>query len=226
MEAMSPQPQHDIADLVRPALSPISPDDHAGQVWILAILAIIYTGTSLVVRGSIKWNLFWFDDYLLATATVSLASPLLLPRCSRETLAVPRCLTSQAIHFAQAGAVFYGLNHGLAKFNSITTASQWATSGRAFLTSEVLAVVALCLAKCSVWALLLRIFIADGAFNDWRVKTCLGFVVLGAAWGIVAIVSIVVSCDAGAMLSPDSMGQCAGQVDVFPDPGTWEDSKS
>lgn len=59
---------------IRPAFSPIKPDDHAGQLWILTTLAIIYTGTSLIVRGSIKWNLFWLDDYLVAIATVSLAS--------------------------------------------------------------------------------------------------------------------------------------------------------
>lgn len=66
-------PQQDSTDLVRPALSPITPDDHAGQVWILTTLAVIYTGMSLIARSSIKWNLFWVDDYLLAIATVSLA---------------------------------------------------------------------------------------------------------------------------------------------------------
>lgn len=104
------------------------------------------------------------------------------------------------------------MRHGLAKFNSITTEHQWALSGKAFFTSEVLAVVALTLAKCSVWALLLRIFVADGAFNDWRVKTCLGFVFLGMSWGVVSIVGVVVDCDPEFMLSPDHTNQCAGQV--------------
>lgn len=171
--------------LTRPAFSPIKPDDHAGQLWILTTLAIIYTGTSLIVRGSIKWNLFWLDDYLVAIATV--------------------------IHFAQSGVVFYGLSHGLAKFNSITTEHQWALSGKAFFTSEVLAIVTIALAKCSVWALLLRIFVADGAFNDWRVKTCVGFVLLGVAWGVTSVVGIVASCDPEFILSPDHASRCAGQ---------------
>ncbi|KUI57214.1 hypothetical protein VP1G_04564 [Cytospora mali] len=170
----------------RPAFSPITPEDHAGQVWILTTLAIIYTGTSLIVRGSIKWNLFWLDDYLLGLATI--------------------------IHFAQSGAVYYGLTHGLGKFNTITTEKQWASSGKAFLTSEVLAVVALSLSKCSVWALLLRIFVADGAFNDWRVKMCVGFVFFGAVWGIISVVGVVSSCDPEAMLSLyDNTSECPGQ---------------
>ncbi|ROW11607.1 hypothetical protein VMCG_01330 [Cytospora schulzeri] len=178
-------PQEFPSPLIRPAFSPIRPDDHAGQVWILTTLAVIYTGTSLIVRGSIKWNLFWLDDYLVAIAT--------------------------AIHLAQAGAVYYGLSHGLGKFNSITTETQWALSGKAFFTSEILAVVALCLAKCSVWALLLRIFVADGAFNDWRVKTCFGFVFLGVSWGVIAIIGVALSCVPQFMLSPDHNDQCVGQ---------------
>lgn len=70
-EAMNPQ--ESFATLARPAFSPIKPDDHAGQVWILTTLAVIYTGATLIVRCSIKWNLFWLDDYLLAIATVSLS---------------------------------------------------------------------------------------------------------------------------------------------------------
>ncbi|KAK7737483.1 hypothetical protein SLS53_006556 [Cytospora paraplurivora] len=178
-------PQHYSTDLTRPALSPVTPVDHAGQVWILTILTTIYAGLSLLVRGYIKWNVFWLDDYLLATAT--------------------------AIQFAQAGVVFSGLSHGLAKFNSITTESQWELSGRAFFVSEILAAIALSLSKCSVWALLLRIFMAGGAFNDWRVKTCLGFVFLGAAWGVVAVVGITVRCDPESMLSPGRANHCPGQ---------------
>ncbi|ROW18191.1 hypothetical protein VPNG_00245 [Cytospora leucostoma] len=183
-------PQRYSTDITRPALSPVTPVDHAGQVWILTILTTIYAGLSLLVRGSIKWNVFWLDDYLLATAT--------------------------AIHFAQAGVVFSGLSHGLAKFNSITTESQWELSGRAFFVSEILAVIALSLSKCSVWALLLRIFMAGGAFNDWRVKTCLGFVFLGAAWGVVAVIGITTSCDPESMLSPGRANHCPGQ------PARWQ----
>lgn len=50
--------------------SPITTGDHAGLLWITAILCLIYSFIALMVRGHVKWNLYGVDDAFLATATV------------------------------------------------------------------------------------------------------------------------------------------------------------
>ena len=50
--------------------SPITTDDHAGMLWITAILSLIYSSIALVVRAHVKWNLYGVDDAFLAAATV------------------------------------------------------------------------------------------------------------------------------------------------------------
>jgi hypothetical protein len=51
--------------------SPIGDDDHAGYLWIVTTLGIIYSGLAAALRGHIKWGLLGSDDYCIALATVS-----------------------------------------------------------------------------------------------------------------------------------------------------------
>lgn len=51
--------------------SPISSHDHAGYVWIVTILGLIYSGLGGLARARIKWGVHGVDDYLLGLATVS-----------------------------------------------------------------------------------------------------------------------------------------------------------
>lgn len=51
--------------------SPISDNDHAGYVWIVTILGLIYSGLGGLARARIKWGVHGVDDYLLGLATVS-----------------------------------------------------------------------------------------------------------------------------------------------------------
>ena len=50
--------------------SPITTDDHAGLLWITAILCLIYSFIAFMVRGHVKWKLYGVDDAFLAAATV------------------------------------------------------------------------------------------------------------------------------------------------------------
>lgn len=63
MSAQSP-----IDDQTR--FSPIGENDHAGYLWIVTTLGIIYTGLAAALRGHIKWGLLGSDDYCLGFATV------------------------------------------------------------------------------------------------------------------------------------------------------------
>lgn len=51
--------------------SPISPDDHAGYLWIATLLAAIYSLLSILVRAYVKRDCLGADDWICAAATVS-----------------------------------------------------------------------------------------------------------------------------------------------------------
>lgn len=50
--------------------SPILENDHAGYLWIVTILGLVYSSMSTALRAYIKWGLYGPDDYCIAVATV------------------------------------------------------------------------------------------------------------------------------------------------------------
>ncbi|KAL2682336.1 hypothetical protein Neosp_006786 [[Neocosmospora] mangrovei] len=68
--------------------SPVTFNDHAGQLWIVTILSLIYSALVATARAYIKYQMFGFDDILIALATSTLASVVLsvlslsLAKCS------------------------------------------------------------------------------------------------------------------------------------------------
>jgi hypothetical protein len=50
--------------------SPVAFNDHAGQLWIVTILSLIYSVLVATARAYIKHQMFGFDDILFALATV------------------------------------------------------------------------------------------------------------------------------------------------------------
>lgn len=55
-----------------PGFSPIAPADQAGNIWILIILALIYTSMVAAARVYIKYRMYGLDDVLIAFSIVSL----------------------------------------------------------------------------------------------------------------------------------------------------------
>lgn len=52
-----------------PRFSPLSLSDHAGQLWIVTILALIYSSLVTTARAHVKYKMFGIDDLLIASAT-------------------------------------------------------------------------------------------------------------------------------------------------------------
>lgn len=50
--------------------SPITFNDHAGKLWIVTILALIYSSLAVMARAYIKYKMLGLDDLFLALATV------------------------------------------------------------------------------------------------------------------------------------------------------------
>ncbi|KAH6876836.1 hypothetical protein B0T10DRAFT_584820 [Thelonectria olida] len=184
-----------------PRFSPVAFNDHAGQLWIVTILSLIYSSLVAMARAYIKYQMFGFDDILIALAMV--------------------------LHLAQSIAVFVGLNNGLGKFNSITPTEQWATSSKSTLAAVILCLLALSLAKCSVLALILRII---GSRPGKSKPFCIGLIVVSAAWGVGSCVAFLVNCRADALLALTNVTQCPNQdtrwavitaIDIFTEFLTW-----
>ncbi|KAH7109397.1 hypothetical protein B0J13DRAFT_490117 [Dactylonectria estremocensis] len=184
-----------------PRFSPVAFNDHAGQLWIITILSLIYSALVAMARAYIKYQMFGFDDILIACATV--------------------------LQLAQSIAVFVGLTHGLGKFNSITPPEQWATSSKSTLASVILCLLALAFAKCSVLALILRII---GSKTGRSRPVCIGLIALSAAWGVGSCVAFLVNCRGDTLLTLDNAKQCPNQetrwavitaIDIFTEVLAW-----
>lgn len=63
------------------SFSPIEYNDHAGYLWIVTILGVIYSSFSGLARASIKRGIYGADDYLIGLATVSLIMSLINASC-------------------------------------------------------------------------------------------------------------------------------------------------
>ncbi|KAL2204593.1 hypothetical protein CC79DRAFT_1323388 [Sarocladium strictum] len=162
--------------------SPVSFNDHAGNVWIITILSLVYSSTVAAVRVYTKLRMYGVDDYLIAVATV--------------------------LHLAQAIALFVALNNGFGKFNSITSKDQWSTSSRSFLAVQAMCLLILALAKCSLLALVLRII---GTRTGKSRPICLTLMAVSGIWGIGSMVGILVNCHSKTLLTPDNVKECPSQ---------------
>ncbi|KAG7428387.1 hypothetical protein Forpi1262_v011175 [Fusarium oxysporum f. sp. raphani] len=163
--------------------SPVTYNDHAGQLWIVTILSLIYSTLVALARLYIKYHKFGFDDIFFALAII--------------------------FHLAQSIAVFVGLSNGLGKFNSITTLEQWATSSKSTLAVGILCLLTLSLAKCSVLALIQRII---GSKPGKSGPVCIGLMVITVVWGVGSCLAWLVNCRADSLLTLDNVKQCPHQV--------------
>lgn len=64
-----------VSRFIRPAMSVISPENHAGYLWIVTILGLIYTILVAFARVYVKIRMFGVDDLILGLATVNPSVP-------------------------------------------------------------------------------------------------------------------------------------------------------
>lgn len=53
-----------------PRFSRVTSKDHAGQLWIITIVSLIYSIMGAMARAYIKYKMIGYDDILLFLATV------------------------------------------------------------------------------------------------------------------------------------------------------------
>ncbi|OCK94407.1 uncharacterized protein K441DRAFT_660281 [Cenococcum geophilum 1.58] len=162
--------------------SPITTYDHAGLLWITAILCLIYSFIAFMVRGHVKWNLYGVDDAFLAAATVA--------------------------HLAQTIAVFIGLNQGLGKSASLD-APDHTKSGEATFAGVTLFIIAVWLAKFAVLSLMIRIFVRD--IPAQKILTTAIYSLFAAA-GLASVLGFSVQCSASSYLDSSASYLCKSQM--------------
>ncbi|KAG8674133.1 hypothetical protein FPOAC2_00108 [Fusarium poae] len=162
--------------------SPITSDDHAGNLWILTILSLIYALHVAVARIYIKYRMFGVDDVLYGVAFV--------------------------LHIGQCVSMFVGLQHGLGKKNHITTPEQWAVSSKCLVASTIFFIMTLTFAKCSVLALIRRIIDCRPGKSE---PFCIALIVITVIWGVASSISFLINCDPTSVLTVHNLERCPHQ---------------
>ncbi|KIY02762.1 uncharacterized protein Z520_01227 [Fonsecaea multimorphosa CBS 102226] len=170
--------------------SPITPDDHAGSVWIATLLCLIYSVVTLALRGHLRWKMYGLDDYLALTAT--------------------------AIQVGQVVAVIVGLHHGLGKTQELLRQDELAKASRATFAAQILFIMSATITKASTLCLMMRLFnlVGPRTAKDLRSKVLYWIslsVLCGMGlWGILSIVAVSVNCSVPGFIQGDR-AQCGDQ---------------
>ncbi|KIW87391.1 uncharacterized protein Z519_12027 [Cladophialophora bantiana CBS 173.52] len=170
--------------------SPITPDDHAGSVWIATLLCLVYSVITLVLRGHLRWNMYGLDDYLALAAT--------------------------ATQVGEVVAVIIGLDHGLGKTQDLLRQSELSKASRATFAGQLLFIVAAATAKASTLCLMMRLFNLVGPRTGQRLQSKVLYwislvILVGVGlWGILSIVALAVDCSISGFIQADT-AQCSHQ---------------
>ncbi|EXJ89772.1 hypothetical protein A1O3_02839 [Capronia epimyces CBS 606.96] len=177
-------------NLDQPRFSPITPDDHAGSVWIAALLCLVYSVITLCLRGHLRWKMYGVDDGLALTATV--------------------------LQVGEVVAVIVGLDHGLGRTQDLIRVSDLEESSRAAFAGIILFILAGALAKASTLWLMMRLFNLTGPKSQTETRsralywTGLTLFVGIGLWGLLSIVAVSVDCRTSTFIRGDQ-GHCSHQ---------------
>lgn len=202
--------------------SPVTPNDRAGILWIVTILALIYTSMVAAARVYIKHRMYGLDDILISFSivrlqTVSRHRPLLeANQTATASRPVRRCL-----HWPRPRHRQVQLHHAARFMESILKGTPFSTTAfrpradttrqQSFLVAELLFTVALAFAKCFLLALILRII---GTKTGRSRPVCFVLIRLAVIWGFAACVALAVDCQTDSLLTTDNETACPRQVSI------------
>ncbi|KAF2180848.1 hypothetical protein K469DRAFT_444611, partial [Zopfia rhizophila CBS 207.26] len=160
----------------------VTESNNSGYLWVASILGLIYSSLVLIVRLHIKWNLYGPDDITATMATI--------------------------LQLGEVVPLFVAMKRGLGRPEHLLEASQIADAGKATFVAQIFLVLALTMAKCSVAALMLRLFTRDMkvTYKSWIL--CNGTVALAIAWGIGSIVATTMACSPSGFIRGSTEGRC------------------
>ncbi|KIV96677.1 hypothetical protein, variant [Exophiala mesophila] len=170
--------------------SRITPDDHAGSLWIASLLCLVYSVITLALRGHLRWKMYGPDDYLATVAT--------------------------ALHIGEVVAIIIGLQHGLGQTQTLLRESDIVDASKATFAAQILFILSAAALKAATLYLMMRLFNLSGSKvqNQTRSRylywTSLALLALMALWGVSAIVAVSVNCSVPGFIEADNAG-CTNQ---------------
>ncbi|KAF2473847.1 uncharacterized protein BDR25DRAFT_256791 [Lindgomyces ingoldianus] len=167
--------------MVGNTFSEITENNHAGVIWVISLLCMIYSVLTLFARGVIKWHMVGPDDVALVAA--------------------------QVLAFGQYGALFGSLHYGLGRTSEMLNVKSRVLVSNTAFTSEILLLLSLALSKCSIIFLVRRVFTRDMK-HFWLIcNIALAFV---CTWGITSVVLVSVGCNVSKYVPPNGNETCEG----------------
>ncbi|KAI4734649.1 hypothetical protein E4T50_14837 [Aureobasidium sp. EXF-12298] len=161
----------------------ISDTDHAGYVWIVALLSLIYPFGTLLVRLNVRWGLYGSDDWALLIATI-----------------VAAC---------QHIPVFIGLNAGFGQSSRVLEQGKIPSIDEALYAAEVLFILAHTLSKVSLALFVRRLFTHNRTLNAILCWSLLGMTI---AWGVVSLFVLFINCSPHHFFS-STAARCPSYID-------------
>jgi hypothetical protein len=143
----------------------ITSTDRAGVVWVAAILSLLYSLSTLIVRFFVKQHTLGYDDWLIFAAT--------------------------AVAVAQYVAVFVSLSQGLAVSTLIQAEETARSLGPGVMANGILFIFAAALTKLSVVFFVKRLLTQELRKAWWATHIVLGLTI---AWAIAAALLVSVGC--------------------------------
>lgn len=143
----------------------ITSTDRAGVVWVAAILSLLYSLSTLIVRFFVKQHTLGYDDWLIFAATV--------------------------VAVAQYVAVFVSLSQGLAVSTLIQAEETARSLGPGVMANGILFIFAAALTKLSVVFFVKRLLTQELRKAWWATHIVLGLTIV---WAIAAALLVSVGC--------------------------------
>ncbi|KAI4762874.1 hypothetical protein E4T52_05109 [Aureobasidium sp. EXF-3400] len=162
--------------------SPVSANDRAGILYVAAILSLIFSVITLIVRYHIQRRTFGLDFWFIFAATI--------------------------VALGQYAAIFVGLdNYALGKAVSLMSSSDLLNAARSAIASNCLFLIANALSKCSVIFFMKRLFSTD---NRTARILCNSLLALVAVWVLASILALSISCGPATKFALEH--RCSGQI--------------
>ncbi|KAF2265809.1 hypothetical protein CC78DRAFT_567379 [Lojkania enalia] len=159
--------------------SQVTENDHAGVIWIISLLGLVYSILTFLTRAAIKWQMLGPDDFALVAA--------------------------QVLAFGQYGALFVSLKAGLGKASEMLTEHSRTLVSQAAFASQIFVIITLALSKCSVIFLIRRVFTRDMK-HFWLI--CNIFLGIVGVWGITSCFLIGAGCHPSDYVPPNGNRTC------------------
>ncbi|KAK3071924.1 hypothetical protein LTR53_007770 [Teratosphaeriaceae sp. CCFEE 6253] len=145
--------------------SPVTATDHAGLVWVAAILSLMFSVLTLATRFQIKARTLGLDDWTLAAGTL--------------------------VAVGQYIAIYVGLSDGVGTSTALLRQEHAQKLGRTLMATQILFLLAMTLCKLSVVLFMRRLFTREFKMA-WL--ACHIALILTVVWGVGSILTVSVGC--------------------------------